>query len=63
MSKRKDRRGKGIGKFVFEYIIDYAKNMGVESIELDVYECNETAVHLYKSMGMNNRYSRMELKL
>lgn len=37
--------------------------MGVESIELDVYECNETAVHLYKSMGMNNRYSRMELKL
>jgi ribosomal protein S18 acetylase RimI-like enzyme len=63
ISVREDLRGQGVGNFIFEYIVDYAKKMNVEAVELDVYECNEVAVRLYKTMGLKNRTSRMELKL
>ncbi|WP_339217946.1 GNAT family N-acetyltransferase [Ornithinibacillus sp. FSL M8-0202] len=60
---REDLRGQGLGKLVLKWIVEYAKTMNVEAVELDVYECNEVAVNLYKSIGMKNRTNRMELKL
>ncbi|MEN2467508.1 GNAT family N-acetyltransferase [Ornithinibacillus sp. JPR2-1] len=63
ISIREDLRGQGLGKLVLKWIVEYAKTMNVEAVELDVYECNEVAVNLYKSIGMKNRTNRMELKL
>jgi GNAT superfamily N-acetyltransferase len=60
---REDLRGKGIGRFIFEYIVDYAKKMNVNAVELDVFACNKEAVRLYESMGMEDKTRRLELRL
>jgi ribosomal protein S18 acetylase RimI-like enzyme len=58
-----DFRGKGIGRFLFQFIIDYAKEMNVDAVELDVYASNKEAVGLYESMDMKDKTRRLELNL
>jgi diamine N-acetyltransferase len=60
---REDFRGKGVGKFIFNYIVDYAKNLNVDAIELDVFASNNEAIRLYETMGMKDKTRRMELIL
>lgn len=43
--------GKGIGRTVMEYIIEYAKKNGYTSIRLDVFPNNQAAVNLYRFFG------------
>ncbi|MFK7691427.1 GNAT family N-acetyltransferase [Paenibacillus sp. HJGM_3] len=60
---REEFRKKGIGRQMFQYILDYAKKMNVDAVELDVFASNQEAVRLYESIGMKEKIRRMELKL
>ena len=48
-----DFRGRGIAKEIMEKLIDKAKEIGLESIILDVRETQITAINLYKSFGFH----------
>lgn len=54
---------KGIGRLLFDHIVDYAKTEGALSIQLTVWEFNENAIKFYESLGMSTRNRRMELNL
>lgn len=56
-------RGEGTGRAMFQFIIDYANQMKVDAVELDVYAANKEAVGLYESMGMKDKFRRLELQL
>ncbi len=45
-------RGKGIGKAMYEYILDYAKAQNCYNLTLNVWSCNEAAMRFYEKMGM-----------
>lgn len=48
----RDYQGKGIGKALFQKILDLADNwLMLVRVELDVFVDNERAMNLYKSMG------------
>lgn len=44
-------RGKGVGKALFNYVLEWAKTIGLHRLELTVIKHNEAAVNLYKKMG------------
>jgi GNAT superfamily N-acetyltransferase len=44
-------RGKGVGKFLLDNIVKYAKNKKCKRIILDVSKENTIAINLYKKMG------------
>ncbi|MDP4134176.1 MAG: GNAT family N-acetyltransferase [Bacillota bacterium] len=54
---------KGIGKLLFEYILDYAKAKGASTVQLTVWEFNKNAIKFYESLGMSTRNRRMELNI
>lgn len=54
---------KGIGRTLFNYIINYSKEVKASSIQLNVWEFNEEAIKFYESLGMNTRNRRMEINL
>ena len=54
---------KGIGKTLFNYILNYSKEVKASSIQLNVWEFNEDAIKFYESLGMNTRNRRMEIDL
>ncbi len=45
-------RGQHIGKSLFEYVKNYAKNSGFYNLTLNVWALNENAHRFYDSMGM-----------
>ncbi|MEY7999423.1 GNAT family N-acetyltransferase [Clostridium sp. Mt-5] len=53
----------GIGKLLFNHIVDYAKSEGASSIQLTVSEFNKNAIKFYKTLGMSTRNRKMELNL
>jgi ribosomal protein S18 acetylase RimI-like enzyme len=53
----------GIGKSLFNHIVEYAKSEGVSSIQLTVSEFNKNAIKFYKTLGMSTRNRKMELNL
>ncbi|HEY8390682.1 MAG TPA: ribosomal protein S18-alanine N-acetyltransferase [Clostridia bacterium] len=44
-------RGKGIGKQLVQYVIDFANKNNIHKITLEVRISNTTAINLYKSFG------------
>ena len=46
-----DFRKKGIGKALLEITLAKAKENGIEKIELEVFESNVPAIHLYDTFG------------
>ncbi len=56
-------RGKGIGRKLFEYAKQKAKEMGAERLDLMVWGFNENAKRFYESMGMDVQRYIMEEKL
>ena len=53
----------GAGKFLFNTIAQYAKEMGAQSLQLTVWEFNKDALAFYSSPGMHTRNRRLELDL
>lgn len=56
-------RGKDIGKKMFEYAKQKAKEMGAERLDLMVWEFNENARKFYDAMGMSVQRYIMETTL
>ncbi len=48
---RKEHRGKGIGRALMQALMQYAANLGVQYMTLEVRKSNEPALNLYKSLG------------
>lgn len=48
---KKSYRNKGIGKSLLNYIISNSKDLGLQSITLEVNENNSVAIHLYETLG------------
>ncbi len=48
---REDMRNKGIGRMLFEHIINYAKEKQMEFITLEVRKTNFSAIKIYESLG------------
>lgn len=43
--------GKGIGKTIMEFVLDFARENAYETVRLDVFPDNKTAAALYSSFG------------
>ncbi|KPL60974.1 GNAT family N-acetyltransferase [Rossellomorea vietnamensis] len=56
-------RGKGLGKRFFGEIVEYAKTIGADSLELGVWEFNEDAIKFYESMNLKTKSRMMEIRL
>lgn len=41
----------GVGRQMLQWMIDYAAQMRMKEIRLDVYDKNQPAIHLYESLG------------
>lgn len=56
-------RGQHIGKALFEYAKEYAREKGCYNVTLHVWECNPGAKAFYESLGMAPQYISMEMIL
>lgn len=55
-----DARRRHIGKELYEYAREFAKNNGYYNVTLHAWECNADAVEFYKHMGMKIQQYTME---
>ena len=46
-----EHRGRGVGTELMHHALCHAKDMGLERIELSVYESNAAAIHFYERFG------------
>ena len=53
-------RGKGIGKILFDYVLEYAKKIGCYNLTLNVWEGNDSAMQFYKNIGLKIQKIGME---
>ncbi|MEG0332632.1 MAG: GNAT family N-acetyltransferase [Clostridium sp.] len=53
----------GLGRLLFNHIVEYAKLINITSIQLTVSEFNSKAIRFYESCGMNTRNRKMELHI
>ncbi len=56
-------RGRGIGKKVFEYVIDRAKQKGCNMIQLTSDKKRPEAIKFYEAIGFTATHEGMKLKL
>lgn len=47
-----EKRGMHIGKQLYEYVVDFAKQNSCYSVTLNVWSCNESAMKFYESCGL-----------
>jgi len=53
-------RRKGIGRKLFDYVIEYAKSINCYNVTLNVWADNKSAVKFYQSIGMKIQKISME---
>lgn len=53
-------RGGGIGKKLFQFVKDFAKQSGCYNLTLNVWECNPGAKAFYESCGLSVMKTEME---
>lgn len=56
-------RGQGVGKVIFDYIKNFAKEQGCYNLTLNVWACNEGALKFYQKMGLQIQKQEMEALL
>jgi len=56
-------RGTGVGKAIYQEIVRYAKMRRCDSVTLNVWCCNESAMKFYESLGLKPRKIGMECML
>ena len=59
----KNYQKKGIGKKLYEQLVQLAKERNIDNIELLVWGFNENAINFYKNLGMNIKNLRFEQKI
>ena len=47
-----DKRGLHIGKQLYDYVVDFAKNNNFYNLTLNVWSCNESAMKFYEACGL-----------
>ena len=47
-----DLRGQHIGKQIYEYVLEFAKESGCYNVTLNVWSCNSDAQKFYESCGL-----------
>lgn len=57
---RSGHRDRGIGRMLMQKSEEWAIAQGAASVELGVYEFNETAISFYKSLGFHTLSRKME---
>ena len=45
-------RGQGVGRALYEHILDYAREKGCYNVTLNVWSCNPGAMAFYERLGM-----------
>lgn len=55
-----NKRGLHIGRQLYEYVLNYAKESGCYNVTLNVWACNESAVKFYESCGLKPQKFGME---
>ena len=53
-------RGKHIGKALYDYCVDFARQIECYNLTLNVWECNESAKRFYEKMGLTPYKTFME---
>lgn len=53
-------RGKGIGKKLYEFVLEFAKSINCYNVTLNVWAKNESAMKFYQSIGMEIQKIGME---
>ena len=53
-------RGQHIGSAIYRQILEYAKYRGCYNVTLNVWSCNESALHFYEALGMKPQKISME---
>ena len=56
----KEARGQKIGEKLYQFALDYAKELGCYNLTLHVWNDNAGAVRFYERLGMKPRYTEME---
>lgn len=56
-------RGRHIGTKLFDFVKDYAKEIGCYNVTLNVWACNPTALKFYEKCGMQVQKMGMETVL
>jgi ribosomal protein S18 acetylase RimI-like enzyme len=53
-------RGRGVGKALYEHVIQYARECGCYNVTLNVWSCNPGALKFYETMGLKPQKIGME---
>lgn len=53
-------RGRGVGRKLYEYVIDYAKSNGFYNVTLNVWACNKEAIGFYEKLELSPQKIGME---
>ncbi len=53
-------RGQHVGKKLYEYTLNYAREQGYYNVTLHVWGGNDPALHFYRRMGMQDQFVCME---
>ena len=54
------KRGKGVGKALYRFALDFAGGLGCYNVTLNVWSCNKEAFAFYKAMGLAIQKQGME---
>ena len=46
------KRGRHIGRALYEYVVDYARRIGCYNLTLNVWSCNPSAMRFYEKCGL-----------
>ena len=56
-------RGRHIGRSLYDYVLNYAKESGCYNVTLNVWSCNQGAMKFYESCGLKPQKKGMEVIL
>lgn len=56
-------RGKHVGSALYDYAVNYARKIGCDTVTLNVWCGNDSAMAFYESRGLKPRNIHMEAKL
>ena len=56
-------RGRGVGRELYEFCVNYARKIGCHDLTLNVWSCNPAALRFYEKMGLVPQKIGMEVIL
>ena len=56
-------RGQHVGRQLYDYVVQFAKDSGCYNVTLNVWSCNESAMRFYEKCGLKPQKIGMEVIL